>query len=48
MVWNDFWVTGDTQGEFKGSPDWPLEGHVFTNNVSSTIYRIRHHASLLQ
>lgn len=47
LVWNDFWVTGDTQGEFKGSPDWPLEGHVFTNNVTSTIYRIRHHASLL-
>ncbi|MBL7858546.1 MAG: hypothetical protein JNM57_12725 [Cyclobacteriaceae bacterium] len=47
MVWNDFWVTGDTQGEFKGSPNWPLEGHVFINNVTSTIYRIRHHASLL-
>ncbi len=47
LVWNDFWVTGDTQGEFKGSPDWPLEGHVFINNVTSSIYRIRHHASLL-
>jgi beta-galactosidase/beta-glucuronidase len=22
MVWSDFWITGDTQGEFKGSPDW--------------------------
>jgi len=47
MVWNDFWVTGDTQGEFKGSPDWPLEGNVFISNVTSSIYRIRHHASLL-
>jgi exo-1,4-beta-D-glucosaminidase len=47
LVWNDFWVTGDTQGEFKGSPDWPLEGHVFVKNVTSSIYRIRHHASLL-
>ncbi len=47
LVWSDFWVTGDTQGEFKGSPDWPLEGHVFVNNVTSTIYRVRHHASLL-
>jgi beta-galactosidase/beta-glucuronidase len=47
LVWSDFWITGDTQGEFKGSPDWPLEGHVFVNNVTSTIYRIRHHASLL-
>jgi beta-galactosidase/beta-glucuronidase len=47
MVWSDFWVTGDTQGEFKGSPDWPLEGNVFVKNVISTIYRIRNHPSLL-
>jgi len=47
MVWSDFWVTGDTQGEFKGSPDWPLEGNVFVKNVVSTIYRIRNHPSLL-
>ena len=47
MVWSDFWVTGDTQGEFKGSPDWPLEGNIFINNVVSTILRIRNHPSLL-
>ena len=47
MVWSDFWITGDTQGEFKGSPDYPLEGNVFTKNVISTIYRIRNHPSLL-
>jgi hypothetical protein len=47
MVWSDFWVTGDTQGEFKGSPDYPLEGSVFKANMASTIYRIRNHASLL-
>lgn len=47
MVWSDFWVTGDTQGEFKGSPDWPLEGEVFKKNVISTILRIRNHPSLL-
>ncbi len=47
LVWQDFWVTGDTQGEFKGSPDWPLQGTIFINNVVSTIYRIRNHASLL-
>jgi beta-galactosidase/beta-glucuronidase len=47
MVWSDFWVTGDTQGEFKGSPDWPLESNVFVRNVVSTIYRIRNHPSLL-
>jgi hypothetical protein len=47
LVWSDFWITGDTQGEFKGSPDWPLEGEVFKRNVISTIYRIRNHASLL-
>ncbi len=47
LVWSDFWITGDTQGEFKGSPDWPLEGDVFKRNVLSTIYRIRNHPSLL-
>ncbi|MEN6456709.1 MAG: sugar-binding domain-containing protein [Prolixibacteraceae bacterium] len=47
LIWSDFWVTGDTQGEFKGSPDWPLEGEVFKKNVTSTILRIRNHPSLL-
>jgi hypothetical protein len=47
LVWSDFWITGDTQGEFKGSPDWPLEGDIFKKNVASTIYRIRNHPSLL-
>lgn len=47
MVWSDFWITGDTQGEFKGSPDYPLESKVFINNVVSTILRVRNHPSLL-
>jgi len=47
MVWQDFWITGDTQGEFKGSANWPLEGNVFINNMVSTIFRIRNHPSLL-
>lgn len=47
LVWSDFWVTGDTQGEFKGSPDWPLQGNVFIRNMKSTIMRIRNHPSLL-
>jgi hypothetical protein len=47
MVWSDFWVTGDTHGEFKGSLDNPTEGKVFVSNVISTIKRIRNHPSLL-
>lgn len=47
LVWQDFWITGDTQGEFKGSANWPLQGNVFIRNMISTIYRIRNHASLL-
>jgi Exo-beta-D-glucosaminidase Ig-fold domain/Glycosyl hydrolases family 2/Glycosyl hydrolases family 2, TIM barrel domain len=47
LVWQDFWITGDTNGGFKGSADWPLQSSVFINNVISTIYRIRNHASLL-
>lgn len=47
LVWSDFWITGDTQGEFKGSPDYPYQGEVFIDNVVSTILRIRNHPSLL-
>ena len=47
LVWQDFWITGDTNGGFKGSADWPLQSSVFVNNVISTIYRIRNHPSLL-
>ena len=47
LVWSDFWVTGDTHGEFKGSTNWPLEPEVFVKNAISTIYRIRNHPSLL-
>jgi hypothetical protein len=47
LIWSDFWITGDTQGEFKGSPDWPFEGEIFKRNVKSTIKRIRNHPSLL-
>ncbi len=47
LVWSDFWVTGDTNGEFKGSGQNPLQGDVFIRNVNSTIYRIRNHPSLL-
>jgi len=47
LIWSDFWITGDTNGGFKGSPDWPLEADVFIKNMTSTIYRIRNHPSLL-
>jgi beta-galactosidase/beta-glucuronidase len=47
LVWQDFWITGDTNGGFKGSADWPLQTSVFIDNVISTIYRIRNHPSLL-
>jgi beta-galactosidase/beta-glucuronidase len=47
LVWQDFWITGDTHGGFKGSADWPFETHVFLDNVVNTIYRIRNHPSLL-
>jgi Exo-beta-D-glucosaminidase Ig-fold domain/Glycosyl hydrolases family 2/Glycosyl hydrolases family 2, TIM barrel domain/Beta-galactosidase jelly roll domain len=47
LIWQDFWITGDTHGGFKGSADWPLQGNVFIRNIISTIYRIRNHPSLL-
>ena len=47
MVWQDFWITGDTHGEFKGSGDYPPRGDIYIHNIISTILRIRNHASLL-
>ena len=47
MVWQDFWITGDTHGEFKGSKDYPPRGDIYIKNIISTILRIRNHASLL-
>ncbi|HEX3023850.1 MAG TPA: beta galactosidase jelly roll domain-containing protein [Chitinophagaceae bacterium] len=47
LVWEDFWITGDTHGEFKGSADFPYQGNVYINNTISTIYRLRNHPSLL-
>ncbi|TDX01270.1 glycoside hydrolase family 2 protein [Dinghuibacter silviterrae] len=47
LVWQDFWITGDTQGEFKGSPAWPLQGDVFVRDIVNTILRVRNHPSLL-
>jgi hypothetical protein len=47
LVWQDFWITGDTQGGFKGSADWPIQGDVFINNMKSTIMRLRNHPCLL-
>jgi exo-1,4-beta-D-glucosaminidase len=47
LVWQDFWITGDTNGGFKGSKDWPLQGEVFIKNAKNTIKRLRNHPSLL-
>ncbi len=47
LVWSDFWITGDTQGEFKGSPDWPLECNFFVKILTCTIYRFCNHPCLV-
>jgi beta-galactosidase/beta-glucuronidase len=47
LVWQDFWVTGDTHGEFNGSKDYPPRGDIYVRNIISTILRIRNHPSLL-
>ncbi len=38
MVWNEFWITGDTR--------MPVDTALYFRNVSSTIKRIRNHASI--
>ncbi|MDR2953519.1 MAG: glycoside hydrolase family 2 [Prevotella sp.] len=38
LVWQEFWMTGDTKH--------PYDGGLYMNNVVSTVKRIRNHASL--
>jgi len=47
LVWQDFWISGDTNGRFGGSRDWPLSTELFLSDVKSTIKRLRNHPSLL-
>lgn len=47
LVLQDFWMTGDNNGRWAGSYDWPLDYSLFLQAVQDTIVRLRNHPSLI-
>lgn len=47
LVLQEFWMTGDQNGRWAGSFDWPLDHDAYLYNVRDTVLRLRSHASLL-
>ncbi|CAE7786683.1 EBM, partial [Symbiodinium sp. CCMP2456] len=46
LVYQEFWMTGDNNGEQAGSFSWPLDHQVFLDNVEDTVLLLRGHPSL--
>ena len=42
-----FWMTGDNNGRWAGSYDWPDDQAAYLANAEDTILRLRPHASLM-
>lgn len=47
LVFQEFWMTGDNNGRWGGSYNWPLDYISYLGNVEDTVCRLRRHASLL-
>jgi mannosylglycoprotein endo-beta-mannosidase len=46
LVYQEFWMTGDNNGRFAGSYEWPVDREAYLANVRDTIVRLRNHPSL--
>ena len=47
MVFQEFWMTGDNNGRWAGSYDWPLDHSVYVAAVRDTMLLLRNHPSRL-
>lgn len=47
VVYQEFWMTGDNNGRWAGSYEWPLDRNAFEVAVESTVRRLRRFASLM-
>lgn len=47
FVMQEFWMTGDNNGRWAGSYDWPLSHAAYLANAADTLLQIRRHPSLL-
>jgi mannosylglycoprotein endo-beta-mannosidase len=43
----EFWMSGDNNGRWAGSPEWPLDHGLYLRAAADTVRRLRGHASLL-
>eukprot|EP00931_Biecheleriopsis_adriatica_P115948 TRINITY_DN91681_c0_g1_i1.p1 TRINITY_DN91681_c0_g1~~TRINITY_DN91681_c0_g1_i1.p1 ORF type:complete len:582 (+),score=77.83 TRINITY_DN91681_c0_g1_i1:153-1748(+) len=46
LVYQEFWMTGDNNGQFAGEFSWPLDHKVYIDNVRDTVLMLRAHPSL--
>ena len=46
LVYQEFWFTGDNNGRWAGSHDWPADHGAFLSNARDVIVRLRNHPSL--
>lgn len=47
LIYQEFWMTGDNNGRFAGSYDWPIDHDTYLANARDTILRLRNHPSLI-
>jgi len=47
FVYQEFWMTGDNNGRWAGSYDWPLNHDDYIANVKDVILQIRSHPCLM-
>eukprot|EP00421_Protoceratium_reticulatum_P046334 CAMPEP_0168452212 /NCGR_PEP_ID=MMETSP0228-20121227/49035_1 /TAXON_ID=133427 /ORGANISM="Protoceratium reticulatum, Strain CCCM 535 (=CCMP 1889)" /LENGTH=900 /DNA_ID=CAMNT_0008466853 /DNA_START=164 /DNA_END=2866 /DNA_ORIENTATION=- len=46
LVYQEFWMTGDNNGQQAGELSWPLDHGVFVENARDTVLLLRGHPSL--
>ncbi|KAL9185172.1 hypothetical protein ACHAXT_002949 [Thalassiosira profunda] len=46
LVYQEFWMTGDNNGRWAGSYDWPVDHSSYLANAKDAIKRLRNHPSL--
>ena len=46
LVYQEFWFTGDNNGRWAGSHDWPADHGALIHNARDVIIRLRNHPSL--
>ena len=47
LLFQEFWMSGDNNGRWAGSAEWPLDHALYLAAARDTVRRLRGHASLL-